>query len=238
MSMQNCSIGSIRTGEYPLIVVPFTDRSLSSGVTPSDADIIELRVDMFSDTAVGSVVASTVGIRDKFGKPLIVTVRRSEEGGAMTLNDDERLAIFRALLDHCDAVDIEIGSDIFGSVVAMAQRHRKTVIGSFHDFSGTPEINELIRIVEKGRSFTADIVKIAVMPKSRHDLQTLTALTLKYCDQGIITIGMGLLGTASRLYLPMIGSLMAYASLDEETAPGQLSLAEMRRHFSLFTPGG
>lgn len=236
--MQRRSIGPIVTGEHPLIVVPVTDRVLSSDATPTDADIIEVRVDMFSDVTTDGVVRAVVAIRDKFGKPAIVTVRRSEEGGALLLSDDERLAIFQSLVDHCDAIDIEINSAIFGSVVALAQRHRKAVLASFHDFSGTPQMTELIGIVEKGRSFLADIVKIAVMPKNRHDLQTLTSLTLKYYDQGIITIGMGLLGMSSRIYLPMIGSLMAYASLDEETAPGQLSLPEMRRAFSHYMQAG
>lgn len=219
-------------GEHPLIAVPVTDKALSSDVSPDGADILEVRVDMFSDLSHDYVSSCIQKAKEKFQKPLITTVRRVEEGGAVSIPDKERLDLYKAAMEYTDAVDIEINSEIYGSVIKQAHKKKKTIIGSFHDFHKTPGIDELIRIAEKGKSFKADIVKVAVMPHNPEDLRNLTAITLKFYDQGIITIGMGQLGMASRIFLPLIGSLITFASLEQETAPGQLSLEEMDRFFS------
>lgn len=230
--MQEIMVGAVHLGEHPLIAVPLTDKALSINIEPVGADILEIRVDMFSDLSYDYVSSRIQKAKEKFHKPLITTIRRSEEGGAAAIPEKDRLDLFKAVMDYTDAVDIEINSEIFGSVIKQAHKKKKTIIGSFHDFHKTPGIDELIRIVEKGRSFKADIVKIAVMPHHPDDLRNLTALTLKYYDQGIITIGMGALGMTSRIFLPLIGSLITFASLETETAPGQLSLDEMNRFFS------
>jgi 3-dehydroquinate dehydratase-1 len=231
-SMQKISIGNQTLGERPLIAVPLTDRALSSGVSPDDADIIEIRVDMFSDLTKDYVTDCVRKIREKFQKPVITTIRWFNEGGAVDMTDKERLNLYKAVMEYTDAADIEIKSEIFGSVIKAGRRKKKTIIGSFHNFINTPEFDDFPAIVERGKSFKADIIKIAVMPRNAEDLRTITRVTLKYYNQGIITVGMGELGMASRIYLPLIGSLLAFASLETATAPGQLSLAEMKRFLS------
>jgi len=226
-------IGEVTTGARPLIAVPLTDREVRGEAEPEAADIIELRVDMFENLTAEYVAHVVEMARERFSKPLITTVRSYSEGGAVKIEDRKRKELFKAIIDLTDAVDIEIESDIFGGIVRLARKRGKTSIASFHDFSATPGIDELSGIIRKGKSFRADIVKIAVMPNSMGDLRVITDLTLRYHEQGIITIAMGELGMASRIFLPMIGSLITFASLDISTAPGQLSIHRMKEFFSV-----
>ena len=230
--MQNITIGDLTTGTNPLIAVPLTDREILSDNLPLDgADLIELRVDMFrdlSETYVRDIIGKA---KSRLGKPIIVTIRSYDEGGAVELSDKERKSLFKSIIEHADAVDIEIDSEIFGSIVKLAHKKKKASIGSFHDFQKTPPYDDIAAIIKKARSFRADIAKIAVMPTGPDDLRTITDITLRHYDAGLITIAMGEIGMAARIFLPMIGSLMTFASYETPTAPGQLSLEAMQDFF-------
>ncbi|UCG78279.1 MAG: type I 3-dehydroquinate dehydratase [Nitrospirota bacterium] len=231
--MPDIRIGAFERSDFPLIAVPLTDRSLSSELNLDNADIIEMRVDMFEEHSEKHVVHTLLKAKEMFDKPLIATIRSISEGGAVEIDDKTRKKLFKSLIKHTDAVDIEINSEIFSSTVKLARKNNKLSIGSFHDFIRTPDASELEEAIKRGRSFKADIVKIAVMPNSMDDLQTITDMTLKHSKDGIISIAMGELGMASRIFLPMIGSLITFASIDVESAPGQLSLRKMKEFLSV-----
>src|SRR3989304_4190105 len=66
------------------------------------ADFLELRVDTFRELGIGPLVESIKGIGKLKGAravPLIITVRKMEEGGAR-ISDKERAAIFKALMPY------------------------------------------------------------------------------------------------------------------------------------------
>lgn len=227
--MQDIYIGNIKLGGRPLIAVPCTDKSLDSDFSPHDADLLEIRVDMFSDLSKNYVIDHIRKIKDKFGKPVITTIRWYKEGGAMEMEEKERNKLYKEIAEYTDAIDVEVTSEVFGGALKAARKKKKTVIASFHDFTGTPDLPTLEGIVKKAKSFKADIVKVAVMPRDAEDLRTITRFTLDHHGEGIIAIAMGELGMMSRMFLPMIGSLITFASLDTATAPGQMSLSEMKR---------
>jgi len=222
--MQDISIGNIKLGERPLVAVPLTDKSLESDLSAADADLIEIRVDMFSDLSKGYVIDHINKIKDKFGKPVITTIRWYHEGGAVEMEE---------IAEYTDAIDVELSSDVFGGALKAGRKKKKPVIASFHDFTGTPDLSTLSNLIKKAKSFKADIVKVAVMPRDAGDLRTITRFTLDHYDDAIIAIAMGELGMMSRAFLPMIGSLITFASLDTVTAPGQMSLAEMKKFLSV-----
>ncbi len=229
--MQNIKIGNLIIGEEPLIVVPLTDRWVLSVNSLNGADIIELRIDMFSDLSSSHLKDVFMKTRDKFKTPIIATCRSANEGGAKDISDENRLSIIEAVIDISDAIDVEINSNIVGKVVSSAKGFKKITIASYHNFSETPSIDELTDLYKKGKSLDADIVKIAVMPINKKDMRTITEFTLRHYNNGIVTIAMGDMGRASRIYLPLIGSLFTYASLEKETAPGQLTVEEVRQFF-------
>jgi 3-dehydroquinate dehydratase-1 len=67
-------------------------------------------------------------------------------------------------------------------------------------------------------------------------VQTLLAVTLARRTTGLVTLGMGPYGPLTRIVLPAAGSLLTYGSVGRPTAPGQLSVAEIRRLFDSLLP--
>ncbi|MBF0541431.1 MAG: type I 3-dehydroquinate dehydratase [Nitrospirae bacterium] len=229
--MTNISIGNIPLGEKVICVSPLTDIDVYSIESVEGVDIIELRIDMFSDISEKGTSDTFTVARDKFNLPIIATCRSHREGGAVDINDNLRLKLFKSVIDLSDAIDIEIRSKISKDVISFAKDHNKTTIASYHDFKQTPNLSTLEDIDKMGRDQNSDIVKIAVTPINYNDLRTLTEFTLKYHNKGIVTIAMGELGRTSRLFLPLIGSLFTFASIKTISAPGQLTIRELRQFF-------
>lgn len=160
--------------------------------------------------------------------PAILTVRREDEGGAQSYASGERLAVYKELLPHAAAVDIELRSAReLESIIARAKKTRVAVILSYHDFAATPSLRKLRETIRKARDEGADIPKIATLLKSPSD----AARLLEAFDGAgpIALMGMGALGRASRLLLAQAGSALNYGWLHKPQVSGQWSAAELRR---------
>ncbi len=227
--MDKISIGNVLLGERPLISAPLTDISIDSLDSINGADLIELRIDMFSDLSLTHIMNTFNRTRERFNVPVIATCRSSREGGAAEISDKRRKKILETIITTADAIDIEIQSKIASSIISHARDHKKTAIASYHNFTETPSLAKLNEIYREGRQPGADIIKIAVMARTSDDLRVITELTLRYHNDAFITIAMGEVGMSTRIFFPMIGSLITYASLETKTAPGQLSITEVKR---------
>lgn len=190
------------------------------------AGLLELRVDTFATADPGELAASFEKLKKNTDLPILLTIRSEKEGGQARLTERQRAHLYETLIPFSDLVDIELSSGILKAVVNFAKRARKRVIISHHDFVSTPGDKKLKKTVESARSSGGDIVKIAAMVNSRDDLRRLAGLLTG--EEGLIVIGMGPLGRPSRVFFPMLGSLVAYCPVTKSTAPGQLSLREMR----------
>ncbi|MCL0040029.1 type I 3-dehydroquinate dehydratase [Thermodesulfovibrionales bacterium] len=221
-------IGNFRLGEVPLITGVLTDSDIPNInqdlLIP--ADLIELRIDMFDDVSAEHVGNAFKICRNNFKKPLIATVRDIKEGGQREIKD--RLGLYSAAAPFSDAIDVEIDSgDIWEEVKMLCSTHKRLLIGSYHNFHATPDGKFLDDIVSKGKDIGADIVKVAAMAKDREDLISLLTFTLRHRDNGIITMSMGDKGLPSRVFSPLLGSLMTYGYISHPSAPGQLSVNEL-----------
>ncbi len=221
-------IGKCKLGAVPLIAGVLTDSDVS-GLGPGrldSADIIELRVDMFHSIAPEHVPQVFRTARDKFGKPLIATVRDSKEGGRKEIQD--RPAMYLLAIPFADALDVEIlAVDVMKQAKDLCRDKGRLLIGSYHNFESTPADNFLEQLIATGRRNGADVVKIAVTSKEEDDFIRLMLLTLRHKSQGIITIAMGDRGLPSRVFSPLFGSLITYGSINKPSAPGQLSTVEV-----------
>ncbi|MEE9613487.1 MAG: type I 3-dehydroquinate dehydratase [Thermodesulfobacteriota bacterium] len=210
----------------------------------SGADILELRVDTFRDRDPQRIKEAIKKLSAR-GIPLILTVRSKKEGGRNDLKDAERLALFSALTPAVHAVDIELGSGrILKDVVACARRHRKKVIVSYHDFRSTPGTKALSEKVRRARAAGADMVKVATLARGQDDLKRLAGLLVDSDD--LIVIAMGGYGVASRIFFPILGSLLTYGSIMDttvdktmrattaSTAPGQLPVSTIKKELKVF----
>jgi 3-dehydroquinate dehydratase-1 len=199
------------------------------------ADLLELRVDTFAE-ADPSVLAKRIeGLKASVGKlpPLILTVRSEKEGGGRAIPDKTRAAIFKTLMPLIDAIDVELSSGrLLADAAADAMRHGKKVIASYHNFTSTPDARRLREIIRRGFLAGADMVKIAAMAKGPDDLKRLAGVLLE--NTGVIVIAMGEYGALSRVFFPMLGSLITYGSVNDRTAPGQMPLRTIKKEFRLY----
>lgn len=228
-------IRGVELGRTPRTVGVVVDEIKSSIIKRSleiGADCLELRVDTFRDRRV-EPLASAVKKLDKAGLPLIVTVRSRKEGGKFPVPDRERISVFNALMPFADMVDIELSSSkSLKNVIKSAKRQDKKVIISYHNFKTTPGLRKLQDIIKKGRDAGGDAVKIAAFAKGKNDLLRLARILIDSRD--LIVIAMGSYGKPSRVFFPMLGSLLTYGSITGETAPGQLPLRTIKKQLEFY----
>lgn len=218
----------------PAVAASFSDQSTDDAIARAWAeglDVFELRIDRNASLDPVRVVADT----QRFGGlATIATIRTQADGGEWSGSDTERMELFAAVLPHVDGIDIEVTSDaLHHLVIDEAKAGGVVVIVSHHDFASTPPAGTLADIAHRARDLGADFVKISVMANSVADLATMAAFTLDHSDLGLITISMGAEGTASRVFLPLLGSRLTYASTSQWHVSGQLgyidTIAELRR---------
>lgn len=221
---KHISMGNLTLGEEPLIACVLTDSDVSS-LPDVPADIIELRIDMFQALSSGHVEEVFRTAREKFGKPIIATVRDLREGGEKEVPD--RTGLYRIVAPLSDALDTELSLGFGPEVRAICGEFGKLFICSHHNFQFTPDDAFLDGLVSQACGMGCDIMKVAAMAREREDLVRLLGFTLRHRDKGIITMSMGDSGLPSRVFSPILGSLITYGYMNRPAAPGQLSVTEL-----------
>lgn len=181
----------------------------------TDADLVELRLDTVGDPNVTGALA---GRR----RPVIIACRPSWEGGQFAGSEAERRRILAdAVAQGAEYVDVEWRAR-FDELVAHAGGRR--IVLSFHDFDGMPA--GLTGQVQAMRSTGADVVKIAVKTTQLSDCVPLLDLGAQAGRQGgLIVIGMGEHGLATRVLPARFGSLWTYAGGERHV--GQVSASTL-----------
>ena len=161
------------------------------------------------------------------GVTLIATCRRSQAGGKFRGDVASQLAILGVAGEcGCGWCDLEIESAqrqpraILDTVLGDARR-----IISFHHFRNTPKnLPAVLRRLERAGG---DMFKIATECRTIHDSLRILAAA-RGGKRRVIAVPMGDMGLPSRVLALREGSALAYAAANEVTAPGQLSVAEMK----------
>ncbi|HOH30785.1 MAG TPA: type I 3-dehydroquinate dehydratase [Candidatus Hydrogenedentes bacterium] len=221
------SIGTCVLGLNPRVALAVDDgcsREEVDAAMTAGADMLEFRIDRFQDTSRAYVL----DVLGRFnGFPRIGTIRSSQEGGGWKGGEEARLDLFAAIMPHVEAVDIEIASSLINrQVVECAACQGKTIIGSFHDFHGTPGPEVFEAYIQQARDLGVTIIKFAAHCSTRAELCQLAGLLLNNTDKHLIVLGMGNEGRISRFLFPALGSLVTYTFLGTPSAPGQASLDE------------
>ncbi|MFD0200791.1 MULTISPECIES: type I 3-dehydroquinate dehydratase [Saccharothrix] len=224
--------------DLPVIAVSFADDDSARAAAEARSagvDVAELRIDRFSRTDVGHVLAQ---VRAFEGLPVLATVRSAAEGGGWSGAEEARLELFREVAPLVDAVDVELSSDgIVADVIAAAHAHDALAVVSYHNFDHTPDTSELDRIARAAKEAGADIVKISTMATKAADLKVLASLLVNAGDTEMIVIAMGEIGTASRIFFPALGSRLTYTFIGHQPTSGQLDYAETSALIGKFYPG-
>lgn len=222
-------IGKLEFGNTPKIaavIVDGEDKKAIQKAKRNGADLLELRIDCFKKRNVAAIQKTVKHIQAQ-KLPLLATIRSKAEGGKSGISEKDRLILFQSIMPFVDAVDVELDSKkILKHVIKTAHKSNKKIIVSYHNFKNTPEQKRLEAIVKKCRNAGGHIVKIATLALEKKDIVRLAALAISH--KNIIVVAMGRMGAASRLFFPMLGSLLTYCSVTESSAPGQLSLKDTK----------
>lgn len=228
-------IGGLALGKTPQIcgvIVKSIESRRVNNALKAGANMLEIRLDTFSKREIKLLPGALKRLKAR-KIPTLLTIRNAKEGGKGRLTDSERLTLFIEFIPLVDAVDIELSSKkILKRVITAAKEKRKKVIVSFHDFKSTPGTKGLVKTIKEARGAGADIVKLAALVKGQAELTRLAALLTDNKD--LIIIAMGSAGTASRVFFPMLGSLITYAGISGANAPGQLSVRKLKSEFRLY----
>ncbi|HFI0066175.1 TPA: type I 3-dehydroquinate dehydratase [Streptococcus suis] len=219
------------------IVVPIMPRNLEEVEAIdvgrlSEADLIEWRADYLPKEEILTVAPA---IFEKCnGKEVIFTVRTTREGGHLDLADQEYVDLIKevAAIYQPDYIDFEYYS--YQSVFDQMLEFPNLVL-SYHNFDETPA--NYLEIMSELTSLSPAVVKMAVLANSEQDVLDVMNYTRGFkslnAEQTFATIAMGELGKISRIAGVITGSCWTFASLDEVSAPGQMSLANTRKFLEI-----
>lgn len=242
--MKSVTIKHVTLGSgIPKICAPLVaenwQRLQSEAASLSDLpiDIAEWRGDRYPDILKKDCISKVLPLlRQTLGElPLIFTFRTAQEGGSQTASPSSYCSLLEAAIcsGYIDAVDIELFSSehTLKKLIPLAHQHHVKVILSNHDFNSTPCQRELVKRLHQMESLGGDIAKIAVMPKKEEDVLTLLSATLtarRSLSCPIITMSMNGMGLVSRLSGEVFGSCLTFGSIKEASAPGQISVSELK----------
>jgi 3-dehydroquinate dehydratase-1 len=183
------------------------------------ADVLEFRIDGLKNPNIDEI-KSTI---EEINFPMIATNRINSEGGSFNGTEEERFNILYECCDLVEYVDIELqSSDEY--IERIHDTGVKTIV-SYHDFEKTPDLNEILYIVEKEQEM-GDIAKVAFMPQDLEDTLTILAV-LSHCEN-TIAISMGDLGSYTRVMASKFDSPITFAAGTDVTAPGQIDIETMK----------
>jgi 3-dehydroquinate dehydratase-1 len=200
---------------FPKVVASVASLDDAGEAVRLGADMIEVRVDLASEDP--QILLEKVF---RLGKPIIVTIRPTWEGGSFRGDDAERLELFRKLIPMAGYIDVELRARNADDIISLTEGSGVMAIVSYHDFEKTPSRGEMLDIIsrclEKG-----DVAKLAVMPAGLGDVLRLLEVTLS-SRRPVCTMAMGDIGAHSRIVAPVYGSAFSYGHAGKPLAPGQM----------------
>jgi len=231
-------------GKPPLICVPLIGatgdalRAELAAILPAEPDLIEWRADFFAalvDTAKVIEVAQELR-RDAGNIPVIFTCRAAHEGGERhALSEIGAVGLYELICASgaVDVIDFEMSHapERIVRLRAASQLRGVAMILSFHDFQATPDKALLLAKIAEAERLGANVAKIAVMPNSPADVETLLAATREASQSAsipLIAMSMGELGLRSRIEGWKYGSVLTFASGKGASAPGQIAIERLR----------
>lgn len=169
------------------------------------------------------------------GKGILYTYRSNLEGGVYETKDQTRLRGIEAAVksEVVDYIDVELRSEksfMYQVKSTLSDQKKAKLILSYHDFLKTPQNREIEKIFEEMLSQDPAVLKLAVMPKEKDEVNRLIEIALNFSKDleiPMIVIAMGSLGTLSRVIPEFLGGTMTYLGGKGKTAPGQLDLQEI-----------
>jgi 3-dehydroquinate dehydratase / shikimate dehydrogenase len=191
-----------------------------------EARTIELRLDWLRNDRERTALLLWLKNKKSCRRATFIATCRRQAGGGRYEGDvrGELYWLIQARAAGCAWCDLEIETlrELPDKSVRDYAVPSKVLL-SMHDFRRTPALPRIVKPPSRGE---VDAVKMAVTAHTMED--SLRLLRVARRSKKFVAVPMGEAGLPSRILALREGSALAYAPLGETTAPGQVSLREMK----------
>ncbi len=190
------------------------------------SELAELRLDFLRPADVPRALELAAG---RLGQT-VCTLRPRHEGGKFAGTEAERASILKLVAEYGPHL-LDVEFETLKKDAHLAKYLKRTgtdVLVSWHDFAGTPDVGVLRRRLA-GMSKLSGHAKIVTMARGATDSSCVLSLYAGQCKTSLVAFAMGEYGRMSRVLCLYLGSPFTYVSLGRPVAPGQFSLAEMKK---------
>ena len=186
---------------------------------------VELRLDWLRNNSERARFLRWLPANNPKGATFVATCRRREGGGKFAGDAEQELYwLMQAREAGCQWCDLEM--ETYRELPERFVREYpvpKRILLSIHDFDRTAKLPGKINVARHG---LVDAVKIAASARTISD--SVRLLRLAWRSKNFVAVAMGEVGLPARILALRAGSALAYAPVAEATAPGQVSLGEMK----------
>src|SRR6266446_1910055 len=209
------------------VVAASTAREMSKMVRSAlkQTRTVELRLDWMRSDRERARFLGWLGRTQPWNSTFLATCRRREGGGKFAGGVDRELFwLIQAREAGCQWCDLEVES--LRKLPSQSVREYPVpprVLLSIHDFERTPDLPRSMNPPARGG---VDAIKIASEARSIHD--SVRLLRLARNSSNFVAVPMGETGLPARILALRQGSALAYAPIATATAPGQVSLDDMK----------
>lgn len=204
-----------------------TDDFNAIKVIEDKVDLYEVRIDL-----IGPGWKEVAG---QLNKTWIACNRRSAEGGSWSGNEITRIEeLLKAVDLGASIIDVEVETPNVEEIVKTIKSKAKCLL-SYHQAQLMLPLNEMRYIVHRQLEYGADICKVITTAQKFEDNLTALQINTEFPESRVVAFAMGDLGMVSRVYCPLIGGDFTYASIErgKESAPGQITVGELRRIYEM-----
>jgi 3-dehydroquinate dehydratase / shikimate dehydrogenase len=164
---------------------------------------------------------------------VLATCRRHQNHGRYNGSISEQLRILDAAIEAgARAVDVEIESAEDAVARLPLLRSKAQLVISFHNYSGTPAVEPILRRMMK---IPADCYKLVTTAKKPSDNFRVLSLSRTNAKVPMVMLAMGEAGLPTRVLATAYGASFSYASpnLAAGTAAGQLNAKQLRNLYRI-----
>ncbi len=196
------------------------------------ADIVEIRLDIWGNFFREEMLEKMARFKGKVGIPMLVSFRGGHPFPAWWQ------PIHWRALGAAAMIDVEWNPKYpWREIIRNVKKFNLGLVISHHDYQTTPSEKNLIKIARTAYAKKADIVKIATRVKTESDIRTLLAVNQRFAPKKLMTVmGMGPLGTLSRLVGPLFHTCLLYGYIGTPTASGQLPYRDLQERIRALYP--
>jgi len=191
-------------------------------------ELLEIRLDRFGKAPeIGELLAAKP-------KPVIMSCRRPQDGGAWDGSEQERLAILRqCIISKADYVEIDL--DVADDIRPFPPAQR---VISYTNLQETPE--DVADIYAEMRTKKPDVIKLTTLARTPEEAWPLVQILAKPAVP-IVVVGLGKPGIMLSILGKKIGAPWTYAALERgmEAWSGQPTVSDLRDiyHYHAFEKG-